>query len=97
MGVEMGGSYYRKTPLIYYCLTYCLFLLFFQNVRNVYNRCVQFLQIWTALGGILTFVWPLGAVLHRYIQAMVEDCIPSALLRLWELWGIIQMLWDHFN
>ena len=76
---------------------FCLLFLFFQNLRNFYDRCVLLVEVWTALGVILTFLWPLGAVLHNHIQAMILDWIPLALLRLWELWSTLQVLWGYIN
>ena len=64
---------------------------------TLYNRFGRLLQAWAILGVVLTFVWPLGAVVYQYTQAMVEECIPSAIHRLWEFWGLLQMLWELFH
>ena len=64
---------------------------------TLYNRFGRLLQAWAILGGILTFAWPLGAVIHHQAQAMVEACIPSALHRLWELLGLLLNLWERFH
>ena len=66
-------------------------------MQNVYDRCLLFLQLWTALGVILSYLWPYGAVLHNDLQATIVDYIPLSLLRLWELWGTLQDLWGYFN
>ena len=75
----------------------CLLLFFLQDVMTWYHRFVRLLQLWTALGSILIFLWPAGAVIHHQAQAMVEAFIPSAVQRLWELWGLLLNLWEQFH
>ena len=54
------------------------------------------LQLWAALGTVLAFLWPAGAVYHLEAQAMVVSYIPSGLLRFWELWSVGLDLWERF-
>ena len=60
----------------------------------MYLRWLAVQEVWAAIGMMLTFLWPFGALIHAHIQAMILDSIPLALLRLWDLWNIFQALWD---
>ena len=74
----------------------CLLFFFLQDLITWYQRFMWMLQLWAALGTVLAFLWPAGAVYHLEAQAMVVSYIPSGLLRFWELWSVGLDLWERF-
>ena len=60
----------------------------------MYLRWLAVLEVWAAIGMMLTFLWPFGAIIHSNIEAVVLGWIPVPIMRLWNLWAAIQALWD---
>ena len=52
------------------------------------------MNVWAAIGMVATVLWPLGALIHGNIEAMVLGFIPVTLMRIWDIWVFIQALWD---